>query len=162
EIEGPVDLEDLPRYARTHEDPTALVRRTLDHGGKVLWVSNTVSRCVAVATDWAAARPLVYHSRFRYRDRIERHAELIDVFRSGGAALAVTTQVAEMSLDLSADLLVTDLAPVAALIQRLGRLNRRSRPERPEPPKPFVIRSFRGEPYPKEALESAERWLASL
>src|SRR5262249_1102010 len=82
EIEGPVDLEDLPRYARTHEDPTALVRRTLDHGGKVLWVSNTVSRCVAVATDWAAARPLIYHSRFRYRDRIERHAELIDVFRS--------------------------------------------------------------------------------
>lgn len=34
--------------------------------------------------------------------------------------------MAEMSLDLSATLLVTDLAPVPALIQRLGRLNRRA------------------------------------
>ncbi len=64
----------------------------------------------------------------------------IQVRRSGAAArrpdrriqgkdgaLAVTTQVAEMSLDISADLLVTDLAPVPALIQRLGRLNRRAR-----------------------------------
>ena len=38
--------------------------------------------------------------------------------------LAVTTQIAEMSLDISADLLITEYAPVYALIQRLGRLNR--------------------------------------
>ncbi len=44
-----------------------------------------------------------------------------------------------MSLDLSADLLVTDLAPVPALIQRLGRLNRRSTPKNPKSPKPFLI-----------------------
>ena len=41
-------------------------------------------------------------------------------------AEGVCSQVAEMSLDLSADLLVTDLAPAPALIQRLGRLNRRA------------------------------------
>ena len=35
------------------------------------------------------------------------------------------TQVAEMSLDLSATLLVSQIADPAGLIQRLGRLNRR-------------------------------------
>ncbi len=84
-------------------------------------------------------QPLVYHSRFRYEDRVRQHGRIISAFRQGGPVLAIATQVAEMSLDLSADLLVTDLAPVPALIQRLGRLNRRSTPKSPKPPKPFLI-----------------------
>jgi CRISPR-associated endonuclease/helicase Cas3 len=162
ELEGPADLEILPRYLRVREEPTALVHRTLAEGGKVLWVSNTVKRCVAAARAWSAARPLIYHSRYRYGDRVKRHAEIIDAFRDQAPALALTTQVAEISLDLSADLLVTDLAPVPALIQRLGRLNRRSRPERPSPPRPFVVLPFKGEPYRFEALRAAERWLEFL
>jgi len=48
----------------------------------------------------------------------------VDGFKQGQAILAITTQVAEMSLDLSATLLVSQLADPAGLIQRLGRLNR--------------------------------------
>jgi CRISPR-associated endonuclease/helicase Cas3 len=164
EIEGPVELERLPRYVRSRDKTLAIVRRTLTEGGKVLWVSNTVGRCMAVATETAGmpARPTVYHSRFRYRDRIRRHDDVVQMFLANGPTLATATQVAEMSLDLSADLLVTDLAPVPALIQRLGRLNRRSSPERAEPPKPFVVLPFQGDPYDGKALEAAERWLASL
>src|SRR5699024_9311777 len=79
----------------------------------------------------------LYHSRFKYVDRVQRHGDVIDAFRAPGSTLASTTQVAEMSLDLSADLLVTDLAPVPALIQRLGRLNRRARPG--DPPRSFIV-----------------------
>jgi CRISPR-associated endonuclease/helicase Cas3 len=43
----------------------------------------------------------------------------------GLPVIAIATQVAEMSLDLSATLLVTQIADPAGLIQRLGRLNRR-------------------------------------
>jgi CRISPR-associated endonuclease/helicase Cas3 len=43
----------------------------------------------------------------------------------GLPVLAITTQVAEMSLDLSATLLITQIANPAALIQRIGRLNRK-------------------------------------
>ncbi len=165
EIPGPEDLERLPRYRlRTDQDAWEAARSCLARGGKVLWVSNTVGRCLAVS-DRAQSEgfaPLVYHSRFRYRDRIERHRDVIEAFDRDGAAFATTTQVAEMSLDLSADLLVTDLAPVPALIQRLGRLNRRSTPERSLGVKPWVVVPFRGEPYAQRALDAAAEWRGRL
>lgn len=165
EVAGPVDLEGLPRYRRARPvSPWSEVEACLTSGGKVLWVSNTVERCLDVAEE-AERRGLPalrYHSRFRYVDRVCRHGEVIDGFRRDGAVLACTTQVAEMSLDLSADLLVTDLAPVPALIQRLGRLNRRSSLERPAPPAPFVVLPFSGKPYEPAELREAEGWLERL
>jgi CRISPR-associated endonuclease/helicase Cas3 len=165
EVEGPADLEELPRYRRLHsETPWREVEDCLARGGKVLWVSNTVDRCLEAA-DEAERRGLPalrYHSRFRYEDRVRRHGEIIGRFGAQGAVLACTTQVAEMSLDLSADLLVTDLAPIPALIQRLGRLNRRSSPARPAAPAPFLVLPFSGKPYEQQELAEAEGWLARL
>ena len=164
EIEGPADLEQLPRYRCSDVDSIAAARKALDEGGKVLWVSNTVKRCLDAKDGFDVHRPgLLYHSRFRYCDRVERHREVIDTFRMEGPALAFTTQVAEMSLDLSADLLVTELAPIPALIQRLGRLNRRATPESPAKPKPFVVvEPARPEPYEPDDLSAARDWLNRL
>lgn len=78
-----------------------------------------------------------------------------------------------MSLDLSSTLLVSELAPVPALIQRLGRLNRRAVPPKPgQPPPPampFVIIVPKKEdgsdavlPYKASDFETARRWLAAL
>jgi CRISPR-associated endonuclease/helicase Cas3 len=161
-IGGPAELENLPRYRRHYtDDPWATVRACLDRGGKVLWVHDTVDRCMSTAAS-SGDRALIYHSRFRYLDRVERHRAVIDAFRSTGPAFAVTTQVAEMSLDLSADLLVTDLAPVPALIQRLGRLNRRATPESPRESCPFVVVPFRGKPYEDIDYDAALAWLERL
>jgi CRISPR-associated endonuclease/helicase Cas3 len=166
EIDGPADLERMPRYARGENgDPWTSVARVIGEGGKVLWVSNTVNRALEFAgtASQRGFTPLIYHSRFRYRDRVARHGAIIDAFVNPGAALAVTTQVAEMSLDLSADLLVTDLAPIPALIQRLGRLNRRARPDTPCAPKPFlVLEPDTVLPYDSTGLSEARLWLASL
>ena len=141
-VSGPTDLETLPRYQRLiTEDPWGVVGQNFRENGKTLWVANTVDRAISLA-DEASARgfqPRVYHSRFRYADRVRQHGLIISAFRQEGSVLAIATQVAEMSLDLSADLLVTDLAPVPSLIQRLGRLNRRSTPKNQKPPKPFLI-----------------------
>jgi len=167
-IEGPEDLERLPRYQQvtttSHEAAWLAATETYSRGGKVLWVSNTVDRSMRVAKE-AEARgipAMPYHSRYRYIDRIRRHAEIIEVFHQEGRAFASTTQVAEMSLDLSADVLVTDLAPIPALIQRLGRLNRRSTPEAPRGPAPFFVLPFAGPPYDSAALNDARRWLLSF
>jgi CRISPR-associated endonuclease/helicase Cas3 len=50
---------------------------------------------------------------------------VLDGFKKDEPVIAIATQVAEMSLDLSATLLVSQLADPAGLIQRLGRLNRK-------------------------------------
>lgn len=165
EVDGPRDLEDLTRYQRRQaEEPWQEVERCLSQRGKVLWVSNTVDRCLDVAAEAErrGLQPLRYHSRFRYRDRVERHDDIIKAFDRPGPVLACTTQVAEMSLDLSADLLLSDLAPVPALIQRLGRLNRRSTPDRPRPVCPFIVLPCKGLPYEPEELQEAQAWLERL
>lgn len=177
---GPEEFERLGRYQVNHPATEEEVWRAVDNcaasGGKVLWVRNRVEwanqiydtcreRYKGTAID-------VYHSRFRYKDRSVRHRRVIDNFkRERVAAILVATQVAEMSLDLSADLLVTDIAPIPSLIQRMGRLNRRATPDDPpesRPPKPALVCALpQGTPnvelpYEKNDLEKAERWLISL
>jgi len=99
-----------------------------DAGKRVLWVVNTVRRCQQVAKCFERRkkiRPLVYHSRFRLKDRQSRHKETVEAFQqTQDAKIAITTQVCEMSLDLDADVLITEVAPITSLVQRFGRSNR--------------------------------------
>lgn len=179
-VPGPEEFEILPRYClqypATEEAIWDEVEQCIADKGKVLWVRNRV--------EWAndtydtardKARDLfpevavsVYHARLRYKDRSIRHRRVIDDFkRKGQAAFLVATQVAEMSLDLSADLLVTDIAPVPALIQRLGRLNRRATPEEPGVPKKALICPLSDPkndalPYKAGEFQTAETWINRL
>jgi len=174
-VEGPANLERVKRYRREELDKkTSLHQRVLaklQKGGKVLRVCNTVDAAIREAAGLAEAleasdlevEPLIYHSRFRYVDRVQRHQDVIDAFNADGPALAVCTQVAEMSLDLSASLLVTDLAPVPSLIQRLGRLNRYTETD---DPRSFIVTDPEGKdgkfsplPYDADDLELARSWL---
>lgn len=142
-IDGPQNLEIIPRYQIQSIGETSQIWRsvleTLEKRQKVLWVTNSVQTCIDLYREAETkisehfsgvpcdlpVRRLIYHSRYRYQDRLEKHKAVIDAFKSDEPVLAITTQVCEMSLDLSADLLVSAMAPAAALIQRLGRLNRR-------------------------------------
>ncbi len=108
-----------------------------------------------------------YHSRFKYKDRVRQHRKVVRWFgqeKRRWGIVAVTTQVAEMSLDLDADILISEIAPTPALIQRLGRLNRRITPENQGSPRPAYFLDWeKPSPYKDEAtLQLAEQWIAEL
>jgi CRISPR-associated endonuclease/helicase Cas3 len=70
-----------------------------------------------------------YHSRYALPDRLYLDEEARSRFGKEAAAIRggvilVSTQVAEQSLDVDFDLLITDLCPVDVLLQRIGRLHR--------------------------------------
>jgi len=127
--------QEAPRYTvRIVPSDSAgkVVRDALERGARVLWVANTVSRCqqnTLLMRAWCGERKvllLCYHSRFRLMDRKKHHDDIISLFRRerserGEAFLVTTTQVCQMSLDLDADLVVTEIAPVPDLVQRMGR-----------------------------------------
>lgn len=117
-------------------------------GAKVLVVRNTVG--YAVRTQQALeelAGPedagllfnvngvtTLHHGRFGADDRRlldGRVEELLGKGRQAGGRVVVGTQTLEQSLDIDADLLITDLCPADVLLQRIGRLHRHRRDDRP-------------------------------
>ena len=64
------------------------------------------------------------HSRFIYKHRCEKEDRINNWIRNGESFILVATQVVEVSLDVSFDFMVTECAPLEALVQRFGRVNR--------------------------------------
>ena len=126
-------LADAPRYRVKRIAESEVVKNVCDavkKAKRVLWVVNQVSRAQSAIRELekhlSASVPIIcYHSRFTLDDRIARHREVIAAICPGReGVLAVTTQVCEMSLDIDADLLVTEECPITSLIQRMGRCRR--------------------------------------
>jgi CRISPR-associated endonuclease/helicase Cas3 len=141
------------------ESARELARRARSNGKRILWVVNTVDRCQQLARELGAE---CYHSRFTLDDRKERHQAIIGAFKPNkGAVLAVTTQVCEMSLDLDAQVLIMEAAPLTAMIQRMGRCNRHARTEG-DPGEVYVYRPESERPYEAEDWKGTEGFLAAL
>ena len=73
---------------------------------------------------------IVYHSRFTEPDKQAKEALLIDAlgkeaWQKGKAhGIAIMTQIGEMSINISADIMISDFCPIDRLTQRAGRLCR--------------------------------------
>lgn len=97
---------------------------------KVLVVCNRVQRAqdlYGILTDRYPDVPnMLIHSRFKRGKRNQLESRLKDDFNeSPEACIVVSTQVVEVSLDISFDMMITECAPIDALIQRFGRINRK-------------------------------------
>ncbi|MEU6404049.1 CRISPR-associated helicase Cas3' [Streptomyces sp. NPDC046985] len=111
----------------------------LADGGCALVVRNTVARVLEAARvlreRFGDEQVTVAHSRFLAADRAANDVRLMERYGPGGDRPArhvvVASQVVEQSLDVSFDLLVTDLTPVDLVLQRMGRLHRHPAPGRP-------------------------------
>ncbi|PSL01017.1 CRISPR-associated endonuclease/helicase Cas3 [Murinocardiopsis flavida] len=128
---------------RFDDDLGALADRLaedLADGGCALVVRNTVRR-VHETAQYLRGRlggdaVTVAHARFLDLDRADNDAALLRAFgppekvphgQRPRRRVVVAGQVVEQSLDVDFDLLVTDLAPIDLLLQRMGRLHRHAR-----------------------------------
>lgn len=132
----------------------------LKTGGMGLALLNTVQRAQDLYLLFPAGEPLeqnetrvgkrlsdgteifLFHARFPADLRQVREDHALKIFGATGCRIGrkilIATQVAEQSLDLDFDLIVTDLAPIDLLLQRAGRLWRHARDSR-FVPEPFLI-----------------------
>jgi CRISPR-associated endonuclease/helicase Cas3 len=127
-------------------------------GARVLVVRNTVKAAIetwhavrAIGEDRLLLRvaegPALHHGRFAPEDRklldeaVEAALSPQAERRAQGSVIAIGTQTLEQSLDVDADLLITDLCPVDVLLQRIGRLHRHdlTRPRGFETPRCIVL-----------------------
>jgi CRISPR-associated endonuclease/helicase Cas3 len=165
-----VDSESRPRYNKkfiqSKEEGVTIAMKFLDSGKKVLWVVNTIAKAQELSLLLTGYNPICYHSMYKLSDRQEKHRNTVQLFKEqtiGKPVLAVTTQVCEMSLDLDADVMITELAPVSSLIQRFGRVNRKT------DNKPvdfrgeiFVYKPDKNLPYVVFDIDASERFINSL
>lgn len=106
---------------------------------KVLIVCNRVERAQKIFRQLQDIHSgidlLLLHSRFKRGDRNDKERLLIGIDENGetfnrfntssSACIVVSTQIVEVSLDISFDMMITECAPLDALIQRFGRINRK-------------------------------------
>ncbi len=138
-------------------DPTTIARRAAEAarmGARVLVIRNTVSAAVAAARALEADAPdlgfsldgvnTLHHGRFAKSDRIRLDHEVerrLGKKSPDGPVVVIGTQTLEQSLDIDADFMITDLAPIDVLLQRIGRLHRhdRARPKGFDEPQCLVL-----------------------
>lgn len=162
------DLEEQERHARyqveacaSEDAALAACIDELGRGRRVLWVVNTVARAQRLARRFAEG--LCYHSRFKLEDRQRAHQATVEQFKtSTHAVIAVTTQVCEMSLDLDADVLITELAPWPSIVQRMGRANRHRRHGDAFRARVILYEPERVLPYSRDELATARQAVTEL
>ncbi|WP_245589058.1 CRISPR-associated helicase Cas3' [Desulfatirhabdium butyrativorans] len=148
--EVPVASTSPSKSVRLHwieslQDETLLphLREALLAGGRVLVTCNTVDRAQALLKTVESAgfdpawlfhlgqhMACPHHGRFARCDREILDRAVSQRFGKGtpqGPVLLIGTQTLEQSLDIDADYLITDPAPIDVLLQRIGRLHRHKR-----------------------------------
>lgn len=112
-------------------------------GQQVLWIENSVADSQEIYSTLQSQLGEsdieigLLHSRFLPQHRAEIEGHWVNLYgkhtqsRHARGRILVGTQVLEQSLDIDADFLITRLAPIDLLLQRLGRLWRHQQTQRP-------------------------------
>jgi CRISPR-associated endonuclease/helicase Cas3 len=118
DAEKPEDIEEL--LQRALKEPTIIY-------------ANTVARAQAYYR-WFQQRDfddvVLYHSRFIEPHKVEKENRLREMlgreaWKHGTQhGVAILTQIGEISVNISADFMISDLCPLDRLAQRVGRLSR--------------------------------------
>ncbi|MBL1275625.1 MAG: CRISPR-associated helicase Cas3' [Ectothiorhodospiraceae bacterium] len=144
-----------PTVKRIFKKQSQLIPETIEaarQGARVLWVCNTVNVAQKIFSQLIEADNKLeiglLHSRFPHFIRQQQEEYWMERLgkncKSNEGCILVSTQIVEQSVDIDADILVSELAPMDMLLQRIGRLWRhmdvRSQAARPvEQPEIWII-----------------------
>ncbi|MBX3639340.1 MAG: CRISPR-associated helicase Cas3' [Nitrosomonas sp.] len=151
------------------------IREAAKLGQCVCWIRNTVKTARESYQDllnsgMPAERLNLFHSRFAMIDRQAIENRILRIFGDESGCetrkgqILIATQVAEQSLDLCFDLLISDLTPIDLLIQRVGRLRRHIRDAQGNRIREAGAEDGRGTPIfylysPEPILDADADWL---
>lgn len=139
----------------TNEDVDSIIEKAIQNNEKLLVIFNTIKQAQEnfkrfdENTKYSEIPKMLIHSRFRRKDRVRLEKELTDYYNNLETACVVfSTQVVEVSLDISFDRMITECAPIDSLIQRFGRVNRKRNKETIGVYKPIHIIEPKGSTLP--------------
>lgn len=125
------EISKIQQYSSVDEIE-AFLYEMMTLGSGIIYV-NTVDRVFEIS-QWFERQNfndiIIYHSRFTEPDKKAKEEELIDAlgkeaWKAGRQhGIAILTQIGEMSINISADIMLSDLCPIDRLTQRAGRLCR--------------------------------------
>lgn len=151
---------------------TQLARHVVKHhkGGRTIVICNTVGRAIEVYRALSSLNTGIevqlLHSRFRPVERQPLQRRIlapVDQYARPGSIL-VTTQVVEAGVDITSQLMYTDLAPMTSLIQRFGRFNRMGEITTCDEDHCIYwvdVPDTAAAPYDHEQLDTARDWMGS-
>ena len=145
-----IDYQIIKKSKDESEDLVGLIKENTPKGGIVGVIVNTVRKAQDFARQciesFGEERVELLHSSFIATDRYKKEKNLIETIGKNGTRpdfkIVIGTQVIEQSLDIDFDILITDLAPMDLILQRMGRLHRHEETKRPENlknPKVYVL-----------------------
>ena len=108
-----------------------VIASAINSNSKLLIVCNQVKRAQELYENvenlYPKVKKMLVHSRYKRRERARLETELREEFNNleNIPCIVVSTQVVEVSLDISFDVMITECAPIDALTQRMGRINRK-------------------------------------
>jgi len=165
-------------YQSDETDIWQLIEDSLRQGKSVCWIKNTVDETIACYHEAkerfidSAKGITLFHSRFCMNDRIDIEKDVLARFGKDSGQecrrgqLLISSPILDQSLDVDISVMISDIAPIDVLIQRLGRCCRHLRladENRIENPQP-QDKDGRGQATitlygPKFMAEPNENWL---
>ncbi|MDR2080366.1 MAG: CRISPR-associated helicase Cas3' [Campylobacteraceae bacterium] len=105
----------------TIDEQIDFIQSNINQGKNVLIVCNTIAKAQKLYNEIKCDSKALLHSGFNARDRIAKESSILSKEKP---KLLIGTQAIEVSLNIDYDLIITEPAPLNALIQRFGRIYR--------------------------------------